>query len=313
MSNLPFDSSDTGKADMLSPAASGADWTARKERGSLLALRVMTWFARCCGRRVARLLLYPIVLYYMLTARDARMASRRYLSRVYGRPVRWQDEFAHVHAFASVLLDRVYFLLGRDDAFDIRLVRDDYRASDAAERAEGVFLMGAHMGSFEVVRMLSRQHEELKLVLLMYEENAKKISALLSAINPDAQQEIVALGNLSAMLTVRERLAEGALVGALADRSLGQEKVSMLSFLGKPAPFAQGPFLMAAMMRRPVYLMMGLYRSGNRYDIHLERIADFSDAADGTRRNREQQVAEAMQHYVARLEYFARQAPFNWF
>src|SRR5690606_27669001 len=118
-----------------------------------------------------------------------------------------------------VVLDRVYFLLGRNEKFDIRVVSDAYMESDVAERKDGVFLMGAHMGSFEVVRMISRNHDSLKLVLLMYEENARKIGALLSAINPDAQQEIVPLGNLSAMLTVKERLAQGALVGVLADRS----------------------------------------------------------------------------------------------
>ncbi len=322
MTNMQLDSSDSKRVAPAKPAsqadartqdAAAQDWTARKERGCLAALRVMAWIARTFGRTASRLVLYPVTLYYVLTATDACRASRSYLSRVHGRPARWREVFGHVHAFASVVLDRVYFLLGQGGKFDIRVVSDAYMESDLAEREDGVFLMGAHMGSFEVVRMISRKHDSLKLVLLMYEENARKIGALLSAINPDAQQEIVPLGNLSAMLTVKERLAQGALVGVLADRSLGQEKISMLPFLGVPAPFAQGPFRMAAMMRRPVYLMMGLYLGGNRYDIHIERIADFTDAPDGTRRNGEEQVNAAMAHYVSRLEHFARLAPFNWF
>jgi len=290
-------------------------WISAKERGGLTVLRLMTWFARLCGRPAARVLLYPIALYYLCTAGRARRASRDYLQRIYGRTARWHDVFAHIHAFASVLLDRVYFLLERHDTFDIRIVHNDYIALDGAERAKGIFLLGAHMGSFEVMRLLARrqQNEKLQLVLLMYEDNARHIGAQLAAINSEAQQEIVALGQLSTMLKVKERLAQGALVGMLADRSLGQDKTALLPFLGQPAPFAQGPFRMAALLRRPVYLMMGLYLGGNRYDIHIERIADFTDAPNGARRNSEACIQTAMTHYVQRLEYFAHLAPFNWF
>lgn len=289
------------------------EWTQKKERGCLAALKAMVWFATTFGRPLSRVLLYPVVAYYVLTASDAVATSRLYLSRVFGRAARRAEIFRHIYTFASVLLDRVYFLRGNAEKFDVRVVSDHYMEHDVVARSKGVFLMGAHMGSFEVVRMVSRQCDDLKLVLLMYEENARKIGALMNAINPAAQQEIVALGNLSAMLTVKDRLAEGALVGILADRSIGSEKTAMLPFLGVPAPFAMGPFRMAAMMRRPVFLMMGLYLGGNRYEIHIERIADFSDAADGTRCNTEEQITAAMTHYVSRLEYFAKRAPYNWF
>jgi len=295
------------------PPSTAQEWITRKERGCLLALRFMTWFAHIFGRPVARLALYPITLYYILTARQARRASRDYLARIYGRRAGWHDIFFHIHTFASVLLDRIYFLLGQHAAFDIRIINDDYGISDAAEREKGVFLMGAHMGSFEAVRMLGHQRENLPLVLLMYEENARKISSHFSTINPCAQQEIIPLGQLSAMLTVKKRLAQGAVVGMLADRFLGLEKTAILPFLQAPASFAQGPFRMAALMRRPVYFMTGLYVGGNRYDIYIERIADFTDDLHGAPRNNDADIHAAMAHYVSRLEYFARLAPLNWF
>ncbi|WP_293776273.1 acyl-CoA synthetase [uncultured Oxalicibacterium sp.] len=306
-------SAKTSESSSQSHAGAAEDWTSKKERGCLVGLKIMVWIATTFGRRFSRSLLYPVIAYYLLTAPDAVASSRLYLSRVLGRTPRRRDIFRHLYTFAAVVLDRVYFLLGHAEKFDVRVLSDHYMEHDIPAREKGVFLMGAHMGSFEVVRMVSRQCDELKLVLLMFEENARKISALMTAINPAAQQEIVPLGNLSAMLTVKDRLAEGALVGILADRSIGSEKTATLPFLGAPAPFAMGPFRMAAMMRRPVFLMMGVYLGGNRYDIHIERIADFSDAADGSCRNSEEQVMAAMQAYVARLEHFARQSPYNWF
>jgi predicted LPLAT superfamily acyltransferase len=295
------------------PAKTRQSWTQKKERGSMLLIRLMVWIATSISRRVARLLLYPISLYFVLTAGDSHRASQKYLARVLRREPRRMEVFRHFHCFASALLDRVFFLKGRDDLFDIRVIDDAYAAQDSATRGNGVFLMGAHYGSFEAVRLASRTNEQLKLVLLMYEENAKKISSLLAAINPDAQQEIVPLGNLSAMLTVKERLEDGAIIGILADRTFSDEKTCILPFLGKPAAFPVGPFRMAAMMRKPVFFMAGIYRGGNRYDIHLEKIADFSDREAMGSQSIQEAIDAAMRHYVARIEFFCREAPYNWF
>ncbi len=289
------------------------DWTEKKERGSAGSLRFMAKLAALLGRRATRLLLYPIAFYFFLVVADARRTSADYLARVLGRKARWHEVFHHFHVFAGVLLDRVYFLQNRVEYFDIDVMHNAYDEETTETRAGGVFVMGAHMGSFEVVRLISRAKAELKLVLLMYEENARKIGALMAAINPQAQQEIVALGNLNAMLTVRDRLAEGGIIGILADRTLGHERNFPVTFLGETAYFAAGPFKMAAMMRKPVFLMMGLYRGGNRYEIHIEKIADFSDDENGERRNSPQAIDAAIIKYVARLEYFARLAPYNWF
>lgn len=285
------------------------DWTQKKEYGSTRSLRFMVWLATMLGRRATRVLLYPIAGYFVMLVGDARKASIGYLTKVLGRKPAWHEVFRHFHTFSCVLLDRVFLLLGRAELFDIRIVENAYAQQDAAVRAKGVFLMGAHMGSFEAVRLISRTQADIKLVLLMYEENARKIGALIAAINPKAQQEIVPLGNLSAMLTVKERLADGAVVGILADRTLKHEKEVRIPFLGAPAYLAAGPFRMAAMLRRPVFLMVGLYRGGNRYDIHLEKIADFGNIQG----NMDAAVEAAILRYAERLEHFVRLAPYNWF
>lgn len=285
------------------------DWTNKKERGSVGAMRCIVWIATVLGRRVARSLLYPIAFYFVLTDGAGRRASARYLGKILGRKPSLSEIFNHFHVFACVLLDRVFILLGRAELFDIRVIENAYLAESAAMHATGAFFMGAHIGSFEAVRLVSRQRDDLKLVLLMYEENARKIGDLIAAINPQAQQEIVPLGNITSMLIVQERLEAGSLIGILADRTPKHEKETEISFLGEPAYLASGPFRMAAMLRKPVFLMVGLYRGGNRYDIHIEKLADFSEVG----RNRAEAVGVAIAAYTARLEYFVKLAPYNWF
>jgi predicted LPLAT superfamily acyltransferase len=112
------------------------------------------------------------------------------------------------------------------------------------------------------------------------------------------------------MLAARDKLDQGYLVGMLADRSLGKDPTLACEFLGGPAPFPLGPFRMAAMLRRPVFFMAGLYLGGNRYRIHFERLADFTAIR---REDRDAAISGAIRTYAARLEHHCRQAPYNWF
>lgn len=286
-----------------------AGWTRRPERSNLAILRLMVWISLRLGRRIGRLVLYGVAAYFLAFAPAARRASGAYLARVLNRPPTLGERFRHILAFATAIHDRVYLLNERFDLFDIDIVGEDSIKASMAE-GQGVLLMGAHFGSFEALRALGRRHTELPIAMLMYEENARKINATLAAINPAATQDIIPLGRMDSMLQARDRLDAGHLVGMLADRGLGSDPVRACPFLGAPAAFPLGPFRMAAMLRRPVLLMLGIYLGGNRYEIHFEPLADFSAVE---RSQREAAIAAAQDRYVERLQHFCRRAPYNWF
>ena len=285
------------------------DWRNRQERSNRAILRLMVWISLTFGRRIGRGVLYGIAAYFTLFAPRARRASQAYLTRALGRPAGWRDSFRHVLAFASTIHDRVYLLNDRFDLFDIEIVGE--AALQAALAAQpGALLIGAHLGSFEALRAMGRGRAGLPVAMLMYEENARKINATLAAINPAAVQDIIPLGQMDSMLTARDKLDAGYLVGMLADRALGDDATVELPFLGQAAAFPLGPWRLAAMLRRPVFLMTGLYLGGNRYRLHFEPLADFSHT---DRRTRDAAIRAAMQAYADRLGEFCRQAPDNWF
>jgi predicted LPLAT superfamily acyltransferase len=291
------------------PPASAAAWTARPERSNLAILRLMVWISLRLGRPVGRLVLYGIAAYFVAFAPAAGRASRAYLRRALGRRPTLADHFRHVLAFASTIHDRVYLLNDRYDLFDIEIVGEEaIRAAMAG--GHGVLLLGAHLGSFEVMRALGRRHTGHAISMVMYEENARKINATLAAINPAATQDIIPLGRPESMLLVKEKIDAGHLVGMLADRGLGGDATRPCDFLGAPAPLPVGPFRVAAMLRRPVLFMTGLYLGGNRYRIHFEPLADFSGVE---RADRATAIAAAQEAYAARLSHHCRQAPYNWF
>ncbi len=291
------------------PISPETEWTGRPERSNMAMLRLMTWISLKLGRAPARLVLPGISLYFLLAAPAARAASRAYLRRALGRTPRFSDLFRHVHSFASTIHDRVFLLNARFDLFQVE-VHGEAVIRDVLAAGRGAFLMGAHLGSFEAVRAIGRRQPGLRVGMVMYEENARKLNAALAAINPAAMQDIIPLGQLDSMLRVQCCLDAGMVLGVLGDRTLGDDPTARVPFLGDDAEFPVGPMRLAAMLKRPVLFMSGLYLGGNRYAIHFEKLADFSDV---DRKERDSAIHAAITAYAASLSRHCRASPCNWF
>ena len=194
-----------GESDPRSPKGQGADWTRQQERSNLAILRLMVWISLTFGRAIGRLVLHGIAAYYVVFAPRARRASRDYLHRALDRWAEWSDGYRHVFSFASTIHDRIYLLNDRFDLFDIEVIGAE-AVNEAARSQPGVLLIGAHLGSFEVLRAVGRGREGLPVAMLMYEANARKINATLEAINPAASQDIIPLGRMDSMLQARDKL-----------------------------------------------------------------------------------------------------------
>ncbi|HWQ40123.1 MAG TPA: acyl-CoA synthetase [Burkholderiales bacterium] len=284
-------------------------WLAQPERSNRFALGLLVWIARMLGRRAGRAALVPVCAYFLLFSPRARAASRDYLKRVLGRAPRRIEMFRHYYTFATVALDRVFFLSDRWDLFDIA-VRGESLLEARLAAGQGCLLLGAHLGSFEVLRGPARSRK-LRVSLVMFERNAPATAQVTRAVDPNLAADVISPGQPQAMLRVVERLARGEWVGMLADRALrAQDPVAKVPFLGGEAAFPTAPFRLAAIAGQPIMLMVGLYRGGNRYELCFEELVH---APVLPRAGRDTVLREWVARYAARLEHYCRQAPYNWF
>ncbi len=205
-----------------------------------------------------------------LSARSARAASKDYLNHVLGRPPHLIDVLEHFFTFGTTVLDRIYLLNDEADRFEIT-IHGEAIVTEILAQGSGCLLLGAHHGSFEVLRLVGRKQPGLRVSLAMYEATGRKIGAALNAINPHLAPRIIGLGTPGAMIEIRDCLDQGGFVGMLADRTLPTDSTTEVDFLGGRAAFPTGPARLAALLRPPVVLMIGLFRGGNRYEIHFER------------------------------------------
>ena len=296
-------------ARLFEAPAKRAEWIGHRERGSSALLKVMVFVSLKLGRRASRAVLYGIALYFFLFAPAARRNSRRYLRLALGRAPTAADRFRHVLYFATCIHDRVYLVKQQYERFQITIDGEELMR-EQLESGRGAFLMGAHLGSFEVLRSVGRRQPGLQVSMAMYEHNARKINAMMAAVDPGVKTDIVELGQIDAMLRISDRLDRGGFVGVLGDRTLSDEPLQPVRLLGERAHLPVGPMRAAAILRRPVFFMAGLYRGANRYHLVFEPIADFSATPAG---QRESAIASAIDNYAAIIERYCRSDPYNWF
>jgi len=272
-------------------------------------LHTIRWIAMHLGRPTARMILYPITLYFLLFAPAARRASRDYLQRVRVQRVHWWHVARHIHHFSATILDRVFLLTGKYACLDIR-THNLERLQQQLDARTGCILLGSHIGSFEVLRALGVCQQRLAVKILMQEAHNETITRILHTLNPDISETVIQSGDVDVLLQVHEYLQQGYLIGMLGDRVIDSRKTVRCRVLGSEATLPAGPILAAAALKVPVMLFFGIYQGGNRYDIFFE---EFADRVTVDRKQREPDLQAWLQNYADRLSYQARIHPYNWF
>ena len=281
------------------------------EVGAELGIYFLVYTCTIFGRAGARLFLPVVALYYLVFNGTARDASRLWLEKIHGQGrVTLRMMHFHLLRFAQVSLDRLFFVRHQIWRFDITIHGEEslnlVRAS-----GRGAIFLGAHMGSFEAMRVLADANGAM-VNILVYFRNAPMINSVLQKFDPDMKMRLIDInpGDVGFILKLKECIARGEHVALLADRiGLGGGSTKV-DFMGEPAHFPNGVYVLAAMLRCPVYLLLALHSGNKRYDLYCEKFADQIELPRGARR---EGVAGYVQNFAHRLEHYGRMAPDNWF
>ena len=179
------------------------------------------------------------------------------------------------------------------------------------DTGRGAVLLGAHLGSYEAMRA-SSVAELVPIKILGYFENAQRINALLRELDPEQAAELIHIGAdpMSATLQAKAAIDRGELVAIHGDRVGLSTSTVTADFFGEPAHFPTGPFLLASLLRCPVFMVFGHYVEPNRYELYCE---PFAERLDIPRKDREAGLRDVAERYAANLERHCRAAPDNWF
>jgi predicted LPLAT superfamily acyltransferase len=293
-------------------------WSGMGEWSLIWGMRFLLRVYLVLGRSVLQWFLYPVVSYYWLVNKPGREASQAYLKRVaYLAPESnltgsLRDSYRHFISFANAVIDKLAAWSGALSLADV-----DYRGRDSllvqTRTGRGAILLGSHLGNLEVCRVIADLDETARLNVLVHTKHAEKFNRLLRQTNKNSGLNLIQVTEISAAtaMLLSDKVDNGELVIITADRTSVSRnpRVSRASFMGAEASFPQGPFILASLLKCPVYTLFCLKQQGKQV-IYFEH---FSDSLAFPRKNREQAIQQAIQLYAQRLEHYCLMEPLQWF
>ncbi len=291
-------------------------WSSMQERGSLLGMRILLWVYRLAGRHILLIVLFPVVLYFYLTGSSSRRASQRFLQRAHAIdptvPVGWWAGLRHFLNFASSAFDKIDAWLGRINNNQIEY-QNKALFNQLKNSQKGAVFIGSHLGNLELCRAMNATKYNAPINVLVFTHHAIKFNQLLRKINPAVTINMIEVSHLhpGLMISLKEKIDAGeslVIVGdrtstSVAGRSCNSE------FLGHKAAFSQGPFILAALLECPIYLLF-CCKQKNNYLVIFEH---FRDVLVLPRKQRQQLLQETIDDYARRLQHYALQFPLQWY
>jgi predicted LPLAT superfamily acyltransferase len=294
-------------------------WSSLEERGAILGMKILFVGFKIFGRWVFRIMLFPAMTYFFLASATARRSSRQYLNRVQatrqkqtGQVAKRLSGFWHFLQFGESILDKTAQWAGVRSKENINYVSPEICAEIVALKRGGVFI-GSHLGNLEALRAFGGLERRLTVNALVFTRHSMKFMQFLEEANPQAVEHIIQVDTLGpdSIIRLSDKTAAGEWVATVADRTSiahGSRSVQC-EFLGEPAYFPEGPFILASLLECPVYLLFCLKRDG-KYDVYLEKLGDPLELPRATRR---QDLERLVRIFADRLEKQCLAFPYQWY
>jgi predicted LPLAT superfamily acyltransferase len=280
-----------------------------KTRGSVLGYKIFVWTLKHLGLTFAYFLLYFVVSYYMVASRKAFRSIFNFYRTSLNFPFYRSliSVYRNYYNFGQVLIDKVAILAGFQSNFTFDFEGEEY----LRQMENGGLLISGHLGNWEIAgQLLNRLEKTINIIL--FDAEHKQIKGYLSDVLTNRRVNFIVIReDYSHLKEIRDALNRKEIIAMHGDRFLEGNKVVVLNFLGKPAPFPVGPVNLASRFNVPVSFVFALKETRNHYHFFATplRVVEFSNNL----KRRDEILHEAVKEYVRALERATRKFPLQWF
>ncbi|NNM58884.1 MAG: acyltransferase [Legionellales bacterium] len=287
-------------------------WSKINEQGGLIGLKATLFSYRLLGKKITNWLMYPVMVYYFFVVKQAREASLQYLSNL-GTDMHHKKIFQHFMSFGQMITDKLAVWSGDISINNIQFENKDFFL-ECAQKGKGGVILISHLGNIEIARAFSQFFPQLTINAVIFDKHSKKFNALLEKINPAYKLNVIQANTISVALSIQlqEKIARGEFIVIAADRTSPAypERKMSAEFLGKPAYFPEGPFILAGILACPVYFMLCAKQTNKNYSIYFELIANRLYLG---KKHREKNLPLYVKKYADLLSSFCIKYPYQWY
>ena len=279
-----------------------------KSRGTSTGYRIFVAVLKNFGISPAYLLLRVVVLYYFLFSfRSSKLIFHYFHKRLhFGRFRSFMLLYRNYYRLGQTLIDKVVVLSGMEERFTFDFDGEEHLRNITAGQRGGL-LLSAHIGNWEIAGHLLKRLET-PIHVVMYDGEHRQIKAYLDSVTGKRNMRVIIIKNdLSHIYAIHDALKKNELVCMHADRFIEGNKTLTTPFIGAPARFPAGPFVLAATFKVPVSFVFACKEKGQHYHF-------FASAPQIMANLPRQEAMQAMlADFASAMEEKAKQYPEQWF
>lgn len=312
-----------GTASGVDKDVAAPHWASLGEHTFVAGITLLFWVYRVLGRLPFRLCLYPVVVYYWATRAEARHASLDYLrhlqsaTKALGHAPGWRDTLRHFLAFADTILDKLLAMSGAIDQSALR-VEGEAGLLALSAQGRGAVIVTGHIGCMELCRVSAERHRGVRLNVLVHTKHAERFNRLLQRLHPDSEVRLIQVTdvNPATAMLLADKVAQGEFVAIAGDRVPVRQSMTVSArFLGEQAQWPVGPYVLAALLKCPLYAMACVRETDEATgrEGHVLRVQCLAEQVVLPRRARQEAMAAQAQQFADWLEVLLARSPMAWF
>ena len=304
----------------LTPPAA-PHWASLGEHTFVAGVRLLFWVYRVLGRLPFRLCLYPVVADYWATRGDARRASLDYLQKLeastgsLGHAPAWRDTLRHFLSFADAILDKLLAVSGGMPQGSLLSEGEEGLVALCAQ-GRGAVIVTGHIGCMELCRISAERHRGIRLNVLVHTRHAERFNRILQQLHPDSEVRFIQVTevNPATAMLLADKVAQGEFVAIAGDRVPVRQSMAVPArFLGHEAQWPVGPYVLAALLKCPLYAMACVRERGMQGSGYVLRVHCLAEQVALPRNARREAMADHAQQFAGWLETLLARAPMAWF
>lgn len=279
-----------------------------KSKGSPLGYRIFVFILRVGGVIPAYLLLRFVALYYCLFSYTSSKSAYNYFRNKlgYGFANSLYSVYNNYYIFGQSIIDKVVIMGNIPNKFTFNF-DGRHHLENIARWGKGGLLLSAHIGNWEIAGHLLR-HIDTKLNIVMFDGERESIKQYIESVTGKMSVNIIVIrDDISHIFEISHALKNNELVCMHADRFIEGNKTITTNFLGSPAKFPLGPFLLAARFRVPVSFVFAMKETTFHYHLFASAPKNYLDLG------KMEGAQMVLNDYVAEIENKVKTYPNQWY
>lgn len=281
-------------------------WEGRS-RGSKLGYRIFVGLLKNGGLKPAYALLHFVTIYY----RWFVPAATRPLKYLYTQRMGYSRQEAaklikkNIIIFGQTLIDKIAVLagIGSQLSFTHEGVEN---IQQLVKAGKGGILLSAHLGNWEVAGHLLKM-VEAPINIVMYDGEEQQMKEYMDQFESKRSFNVILIkDDLSHIYEISAALARNELICLHGDRFRPGQRTMVQEFLGAPAHFPAGPFILASKLKAPVCFVFAFKETNFHYHFYAEPSKVYEGRGTAGMDN-------MLDDYIQLLTQKLKQYPAQWF